>query len=140
MPRKTAPSLVKVLEETRPAIQSALAEAEQELAELNDRRTELEGLIARARSVLTDDQEQAPRTPAQRLTLHEAMEHVLDEQHNRWMTVHELADAINERKLYEKRDRSPVEPSQIHARANKYPGRFEKDGPRVRRIAAQTQT
>jgi hypothetical protein len=136
MPRKTAPSLVKVLEETRPAIESALAEAERELAELNERRAELEALIARARSVLADDQVQTPRAPGQRLTLHEAMEHVLDEQHNRWMTVHELADAINERKLYEKRDRSAIEPSQIHARANKYPGRFEKDGPRVRRIAA----
>jgi hypothetical protein len=43
----------------------------------------------------------------------------MSEKHNRWMTVHEPADAINERKLYEKRDRSPVEPSQIHARANK---------------------
>jgi hypothetical protein len=139
MPRKTASSLVKVLEETRPAIETALAEAEQELVELNDRRTELEGLIARARSVLTDDQEQTPSAPAQRLTLHAAMEHVLDEQHNRWMTVHELADAINQRRLYEKRDRSPVEPSQIHARANKYPSRFEKDGPRVRRITGQAK-
>src|ERR1700683_162894 len=139
MPRKTAPSLVKVLEETRPAIEGALAEAEQELAELNDRRAELEGLIARARPVLTDDQEPTHIAPAQRLTLHEAMELVLGEQRNRWMTVHELADAINERALYEKRDRSAVEPSQIHARANKYPSRFDKDGPRVRRIAGHSQ-
>ena len=139
MPRKTAPSLVKVLEDTRPAIESALAEAEQELVELNDRRAELEGLIARARSVLTDDQEPTHAAPAQRLTLHQAMELVLDDRHNRWMTVHELADAINQRKLYEKRDRSAVEPSQIHARANKYPSRFEKDGPRVRRITSHAQ-
>jgi DNA repair exonuclease SbcCD ATPase subunit len=134
MPRTPAPSLVKVLEETRPAIARALAEAERELAELNDRRAELEALIARARSVLADDQPQARRAPAQRLTLHEAMERVLDDHQNRWMTVHEIADSINEHKLYDKRDRSPVEPSQIHARANKYPARFEKDGPRVRRI------
>jgi chromosome segregation ATPase len=139
MPRKTTPSLVKVLEDTRPAMERALEEAEQELAELNDRRAELEGLIARARLVLTDDQEQTPRASAQRLTLHEAMERVLDEHRNRWMTVHELADAINKGKLYEKRDRSAVEPSQIHARANKYPSRFEKDGPRVRRISGHTQ-
>jgi hypothetical protein len=140
MPRNPAPSLVKVLEETRPAIERALAEAERELAELNDRRAELEGLIGRARSVLADDQPPAAQTPRQRLTLHEAMERVLDEQRNRWMTVHEIADAINEQKLYEKRDRSPVEPSQIHARANKYPSHFEKDGTRVRRIVAQTGT
>jgi hypothetical protein len=140
MPRNPAPNLVKVLEETRPAIESALAEAEGELAELNERRAELEALIARARSVLADDREQTPRAPGQRLTLHEAMERVLDEHPTRWMSVHELADAINQRKLYEKRDRSPVEPSQIHARANKYPARFEKDGPRVRRIAARAET
>lgn len=135
MTRKPAPSLVKVFEDTRPTIERALAEAEEELSELNQRRAELEALIARARSVLADDQRPATPAPTQRLTLHEAMERVLDEHHNRWMTVHELADAINQQQLYEKRDRSPVEPSQIHARANKYPARFEKDGPRVRRTA-----
>lgn len=44
----------------------------------------------------------------------------------------ELADAINERGLYEKRDGSRVDPSQIHARANKYQQLFEKDGRRLR--------
>ncbi len=133
---KAKSSLVKVLEETRPAIEVALGEAEQELAELNARRRELEGLIARARSVLNDAPPATTPAPAQRLTLHEAMEQILDEHHNQWMTVHELADEINERGLYEKRDRSPVEPSQIHARANKYESRFEKDGPRIRRAGA----
>lgn len=89
--------------------------------------------------VLADDQEAAPRAPSQRLTLHEAMELVLDEQCNRWMTVRELADTINDRAIYEKRDRSAVEPSQMHARPNKYPSRFEKDGPRVRRITGHSQ-
>lgn len=48
------------------------------------------------------------------------------------MTVRGLADAINERGLYEKRDGSPVDPSQIHARANKYPALFETNGGRLR--------
>jgi hypothetical protein len=48
------------------------------------------------------------------------------------MTVRELADAINERGLYEKRDGSLVDPSQIHARANKYQAMFAKDGRRLR--------
>jgi hypothetical protein len=139
MPRHPAPSLVKVLAETRPAMKRALAEAEKELAELDTRRAELADLIARARSVLREDRKLTPRAPAQRLTLHEAMECVLDEHPNQWMTVHDLADAINERKLYEKRDRLPVEPGQIQARANKYPSHFEKNGPRVRRIAARAQ-
>ena len=57
---------------------------------------------------------------------------VLRERNNAWMTVRELADAINKRGLYEKRDGSPVDPSQIHARANKYRVMFEKDGRRLR--------
>jgi hypothetical protein len=85
--------------------------------------------------VLNDEPPQTAAAPPQRLTLHEAMEQVLDDHANRWMTVHELADEVNERGLYEKRDRSPIEPSQIHARANKYDDRFEKDGPRVRRLS-----
>jgi hypothetical protein len=48
------------------------------------------------------------------------------------MTVHEIAREINERRLYEKRDGSDVDPSQIHSRANEYRHLFEKDGPRVR--------
>jgi hypothetical protein len=89
-------------------------------------------LIARARAALGDDRPKLAPPPHQRLTLHEAMELVLDENAGGWMTVHELASAINERHLYEKRDRSAVDPSQIHARANKYPSHFDKDGPRLR--------
>lgn len=137
-PRKPASSLVKILEDTRPAIERGLRDAEVELTDLNDRRAELEALIARARSVLADEPK-TPQRPAQRLTLHEAMERVLDEHHNQWMTVQELADAINEQQLYEKRDRTPVDPSQVHARANKYPTRFEKDGPRVRSVLRQSR-
>jgi peptidoglycan hydrolase CwlO-like protein len=132
MANKKPLKLVAVLEEKRPAIESALADAEQELAELNDRRAELEAVIARARSVLADDVPAAAMLPERRRTLHEAMALVLREQQNRWMTVHELADAVNRRALYEKRDRSAVDPSQIHARANKYPHIFEKNGSSVR--------
>lgn len=125
--------LNQALEASRPAIESGLAEAERELAELDDRRAELQKLIARARAALGDAPAHAARPVTERLTLHQAMELVLDEHDNRWMTVHELADEINQRKLYEKRDRTPVDPSQIHARANKYPALFDKDGPNVRR-------
>src|SRR5207249_200970 len=71
--------------------------------------------------------------PATRqLTLHEALQVVLEEQGNRWMTVRELADEVNARHLYVKRDGSPVDPSQIHARTKNYTAIFEKDGPQVR--------
>lgn len=98
------------------------------------RRLELEALIARARAALGDPDVRMPGSRS-RMTLHEAMDLVLSENSNRWMTVRELADEINTRSLYEKRDGSPVQPSQIHARANKYADRFEKDGARVRNAA-----
>ena len=128
--------LVKILEESRPALEAGIAEAEGELAELEQRRSELEALIARARAALGETAQPRPTSTApDRLTLHGAMELVLDENGNRWMSVRDLADEINERALYQKRDRSLVEPGQIHARANKYATRFEKDGARVRRAS-----
>lgn len=124
--------LKKALEQNRPAIEAGLAEAERELAELDARREELLGLISRARAALGEAPPAASKPSVERLTLHEAMELVLQENGNEWMTVRELADAINERGLYEKRDGSVVDPSQIHARANKYQAMFEKDGRRLR--------
>jgi ABC-type transporter Mla subunit MlaD len=129
---RAMPELRKILEETRPALEAGLAGAERELAELDNRRRELEALIARARAALGEAAPRAPTATRERLTLHQALELVLRENDNRWMTVRELADEINARELYEKRDRTPIDPSQIHARANKYASMFEKDGANVR--------
>ena len=144
MARRKATRLVELLEETRPAVEAALAEAERELDELNARRSELEAVIARARAVLgdgpslnlhfhassgrpaSDAPDAGVRLPGKRMTLHEAMALVLRENGNSWMSVHDLASQINERALYEKRDKSLVDPTQIHARASKYPDWFEK--------------
>jgi repressor of nif and glnA expression len=57
--------------------------------------------------------------------LHEAITQVLKEQ-NRPMTARELADEINQRKLYIKRDESNIKTSQIHARVKNYPHLFQK--------------
>lgn len=133
--------LSQALEDTRPILENALTEAENELAQLRQREAELEALIARARAALGI--EPAPSTVAQhqeRLTLHAAIERVLQENNNRWMHVRELADAINEEQLYEKRDKSPVEPNQIHARTRNYEHLFDKDGPRIRLRPAHAQT
>ena len=48
------------------------------------------------------------------------------------MTARELADAVNQGGLYEKRDGSPVEPSQVHARVHKYGRLFIRENGRVR--------
>src|SRR5436190_183406 len=50
----------------------------------------------------------------------------------RKMIEEALVDARAERELYRKRDGSPVELNQVHARANNYPSLFEKDGAKIR--------
>ncbi|WP_336662613.1 hypothetical protein [Leucobacter sp. USHLN154] len=47
------------------------------------------------------------------------------------MTTVEIAEHINERRLYLKRDGTPVMPSQIHGRTRNYPELFFRDGDSV---------
>lgn len=105
-------------------------QARSELATLDQRRAELIELIGHAedtlRSLRSSDRPEKP------LTLHEAICQVLAEQTNQWMTVREIAEQVNSRRLYRKKDGSAIEPSQIHARAKNYDQLFEKDGPNVR--------
>jgi hypothetical protein len=110
-------------------ITEALVEARNELSSLLERQVELEKQIAEAEAALGDG-----RTPPgdERLTLHEALAQVLRANGNTWMTARELADWVNDRRLYRKRDGSPVEVNQVHARANNYSDMFEKDGSNIR--------
>jgi hypothetical protein len=112
------------------AIEDGLAEAREELEGLRAREAELEALIARGEAALGTAP--GPGEAEGRMTLHEGLEHVLRENDNRWMTVQELADEVNRRALYRKKDGSPVEPNQVHARTKNYDALFEKEGPRVR--------
>ena len=66
------------------------------------------------------------------MTLHEAIVVVLEDGGNEWTHTREIADEVNRRDLYRKRDGSPVESNQIHARAKNYLHLFEKEGPLVR--------
>ena len=61
-----------------------------------------------------------------KLTLHEAIASVL-ESHNRPLSANELADEINSRRLYVRKDGALLRSGQIHARVNKYPHLFIKD-------------
>ena len=65
-----------------------------------------------------------------RITLHAAMQQVLEERGGQWMPAHELARIIYERGLYRRRDRGVIHPGQIRARAARYPHLFEgtRDG------------
>jgi hypothetical protein len=63
----------------------------------------------------------APKRP----TLHEEMMIVLKHYGADWVPVHEVARQITGRGHYRRKDHSPVPPSQVRARAAKYPELFE---------------
>ena len=60
------------------------------------------------------------------MKLHEAIEKLLL-QAGRSMTNTEIAKALNENKWYEKKDRSSIEPNQIHGRTKNYPHLFHRE-------------
>jgi hypothetical protein len=128
--RSVSERLKEALAMSHAAIEEGLAEARAQLDELRTRENELEALIARGEAALGS----APVADEAegRLTLHEALEQILRGHENRWMTVQELAEEINRRGLYRKKDGSPVEPNQVHARTKNYDAIFEKNGPRIR--------
>ncbi len=113
-------------------IEEALVEARAELETIRKREAELVALIREADAALGMAAPSMPEHDRRQLTLHEALVQILSENDGGWMTVHELAEAVNSRGLYTKRDGSAVEVNQIHARTNNYRDLFEKDGPRVR--------
>jgi hypothetical protein len=124
------------LERSRELIEHALTEARAELASLDERRAELLEQIAQAEAIVArEPAAQVPAPPAHlatTMTLHEALARVLEDTGNEWTTARELADDVNRRGLYRKRDGSPVEVNQVHARTNNYTQLFEKDGPKIR--------
>lgn len=128
--------LEQKLEQSGKMVAEALEGARAELAELNQRRVHLEALIAQAEAMQTASFGATGDRP---LTLHAAIAVVLAEEGNRWMTVRELAQAVNSRGLYRKKDGSAVEVGQIHARTKNYSHQFEKNGPNVR-LLVQPET
>lgn len=62
------------------------------------------------------------------MTLHEAMIAVLKQQKTHSMHRKELAEAIEKQGLYEKGDKSAIDPNQISARASKHPAFNLADG------------
>jgi len=96
------------------------------------RETFVHGLASflRARDWIPD--RNATTATGSNVTLHEEIGVILRQHAGRWMTRTELADEVNSRGRYTKRDGSRVTPFQIYARARKYPHLFGRDGSRVR--------
>lgn len=121
--------LANALEKSRLMIESALADARAELTALDARRAALEALITQGEAAVGGAR---PQVAAKAMTLHEALVLILRENDNEPMTVRQLTDTVNDRGLYRKRDGSPVEVNQVHARTSNYDGLFEKDGAVIR--------
>src|SRR5215510_5278715 len=124
-------TLDDALERSRQMVADALAEARAELATLEARRHELLDQIARAEAITGGGPPTTHATAPQhggpeRMTLHEALVRVLEDNGNEWMSARELADEVNRRGLYRKRDGTAVEVNQVHARAKNYDALFEK--------------
>jgi hypothetical protein len=122
--------LAEALKSSSRIVEEALQQAREELAQLNQRKAELEVLIAQAEAMQRSRSLGTP--PARSLTLHEAIAEILREQNNIWMSPREIADAVNGRGLYTKKDGTLVEVSQIHARTKNYAQMFEKEGSKIR--------
>jgi hypothetical protein len=115
----------------RNEVEIALQAAQGELAECRRRCEELQDLIERARSLLG-----VQSSPAlHQRTLHDAMELVLAEIGGP-MSARGLADEINRRALYRRRDGRPVDAAQIHARVSAYSGMFVRQAGLIVRRAA----
>lgn len=118
--------LEQALRKSRELIEAALADARQELAALDARKAELEALIVQGESALGGAP--APVVQDSGATLQEALQRILRENGNRPLHVRQLADEVNQRGLYRRRDTGPVEVSQVHARTSTYDKVFGKGG------------
>lgn len=118
--------LERILTDKSMEIEVALGEAREDLEAIRRREVDLVELIKRGEMMLGHS------SALGRMTLHEAIAVVLRDEENQWMHVRDIANEVNARRLYQKKDGSLVEPNQIHARTKNYLQQFEKDGPRVR--------
>ena len=127
--------LKKAVHGAKEEVGEALAEAEAELAKLRAKEQELTMLIGEAHRLLgsADGSSVAgPIVPERPRTLHEAMKLVLTPAGEEGLPGRQLADAINRRGLYHRRDGASLQANQVYTRAHRYPKMFEKLGGRIR--------
>lgn len=125
------PCLEDIRSDLEDASQS-LVRARSDVARLEHEVAALEAVVALA----SEDPAVPPPAPGSRvpsrLTLHEAMRAVLQDEVSHRLRAGDLAAEINRRGLYRMRDGRPVEAQQIHARVGHYPQLFQKDGTYIR--------
>lgn len=67
------------------------------------------------------------------MTLHEAIERVLQD-NGKPMTTSEIAEIINNNRLYMRRDNLPIQATQIAARVGNYPNLFTRDNGKIKLV------
>ena len=73
-----------------------------------------------------------------RVKLHAEIEDILKGHDQEWLKTSEIAELVNQRGRYRKRDGSDVTDYQIHGRTKNYSHIFEKDGSHIRLRANKT--
>ncbi len=66
------------------------------------------------------------------IALYEEIRNILIANDNAWLTTHEIAEQVNRRGKYRKKDRSKVTDHQIHGSTENYPDLFVRKGSLVR--------
>ena len=66
------------------------------------------------------------------ITLHEEIRNMLIASDNAWLTTREIAEQVNRRGRYRKKDRGEVTDYQIHGRTKNYLDLFDRKGSLVR--------
>ena len=61
------------------------------------------------------------------MTLHDSIQQILMEK-GQPMTTQEIANELNENRLYQKKDATEITDYQIHGRTKNYPQIFNRDG------------
>lgn len=121
--------LADVRERMRPLVEAALQDARRELASVGRRIAELEAEIKRAEGWLGLQEQIDESLAGSRMTLHAAMEALLRERGPTPVT--ELAEEIERRGLYRRKDGKPPGAHQVHARVHNYPEIFVRVSPGV---------
>lgn len=67
-----------------------------------------------------------------KITLHEELRAIFIESGEEWLSTRQLADRVNEKRRYRKKDGSDVTPYQIHGRTRHYSHIFEQQKQQVR--------
>lgn len=99
--------------------------------ELNNIKMELTNLVYRLDSLIHKQNTSTKSSGGSMLTLHQEIASILAEK-GKPLTTKQIAELVNQRGNYKKKDGSPVTDFQIHGRTKNYPQLFMREGSLVK--------